>query len=55
VRKLIFVAPFAVVVHSLFVKGLILEGRPGLRYAWERFVAELFLSRELLFGSRRPT
>lgn len=48
VRKLIVVAPFAVLVHTLFVKGLILDGRAGLRYAWERFVAELILSRELL-------
>jgi glycosyltransferase involved in cell wall biosynthesis len=51
VRKLIVVAPFAVLVHTLVVKGLILDGVPGLRYAWERFVAELILSRELL---RRP-
>jgi glycosyltransferase involved in cell wall biosynthesis len=48
VRKLIFVAPVAVLVHTLFVKGLILDGLPGWRYAWERFVAELILSRELL-------
>jgi glycosyltransferase involved in cell wall biosynthesis len=47
-RKLVVVAPFAVVVHALFVKGLILDGRPGLMYAWERFVAELMLSHELL-------
>ena len=52
VRKLIVVAPFAVVVHTLFVKGLILDGVAGLRYAWERFVAELMLSRELLRPSR---
>jgi glycosyltransferase involved in cell wall biosynthesis len=48
VRKLIVVAPFAVIVHSLFVKGLLLDGIAGLRYTWERFVAELILSRELL-------
>jgi glycosyltransferase involved in cell wall biosynthesis len=48
IRKLIVVAPFAVLVHTLFVKGLILDGVPGLRYTWERFVAELILSRELL-------
>ncbi len=48
VRKLIVVAPFAVVFHTLFVKGLILDGLPGLRYTWERFVAELILSREML-------
>lgn len=48
VRKLIVVAPFAVLVHTLFVKRLIFDGRPGLRYVWERFVAELILSRELI-------
>jgi glycosyltransferase involved in cell wall biosynthesis len=48
VRKLVVVAPFAVLVHTLFVKGLILDGVAGLRYTWERFVAELILSREML-------
>jgi glycosyltransferase involved in cell wall biosynthesis len=48
VRKLIVIAPFAVVFHTLFVKGVILDGFAGLRYTWERFVAELMLSRELL-------
>ena len=48
IRKLVVVAPFAVVAHTLFVKGLILDGAAGLRYTWERFVAELILSRELL-------
>lgn len=48
IRKLIVVAPLAVLFQTLFVKGLILDGLPGLRYAWERFVAELILSRELL-------
>jgi len=48
IRKLRVVAPFAVVIHALFVKGLILDGLPGLRYAYERFVAELILSRELM-------
>ncbi len=51
VRRLVVVAPFAVVVHALFAKGLILDGRAGLRYAWERFVAEWMLSRELLRGA----
>lgn len=48
IRKLIVVAPFAVLVHTLFVKRLILDGWPGLVYAFERFVAEVMLSRELL-------
>lgn len=52
VRKLRVIAPFAVVVHSLFVKGLILDGIPGLRYTWERFVAEVILSIELMKPAR---
>ena len=48
VRRLIVVAPLAVLFHTLFVRGLILDGFAGLRYTWERFVAELILSRELL-------
>lgn len=53
VRKLIVVAPFAVLVQTLFVKGLILDGVAGWRYAWERFIAELILSRELLRSLRK--
>jgi glycosyltransferase involved in cell wall biosynthesis len=48
IRKLIVIAPVAVLFHTLFVKGLILDGLPGLRYVWERFVAELILSRALM-------
>jgi glycosyltransferase involved in cell wall biosynthesis len=51
VRRLLVVAPAAVVIHALLFRGLLLDGRPGLRYAWERFVAEALLSWELL---RRP-
>ncbi|HVE71693.1 MAG TPA: glycosyltransferase family 2 protein [Thermoanaerobaculia bacterium] len=50
VRKLIVIAPLAVLLHTLFAKALILDGLPGLRYTWERFTAELMLSRELLRG-----
>jgi hypothetical protein len=53
IRKLILIAPFAVLVQTLILKGLILDGAAGLRYAWERFVAELILSRELLRTRRR--
>jgi glycosyltransferase involved in cell wall biosynthesis len=52
IRKMVIVAPFAVVFHALFVKRLIFDGWPGLAYTWERFVAELMLSRELLTPSR---
>ena len=46
-RKLRVVAPFAVVFQTLVMQRLIFDGRAGLRYAWERFVAEIILSREL--------
>ena len=54
VRKLRVVAPFAVLVQTLFVKGLILDGVAGLHYVLERVVAELILSRELFRSSDRP-
>ena len=34
IRRLVVVAPFAVLVHTLFVKRLILDGWPGLVYTW---------------------
>lgn len=46
-RRLRVVAPVAVLVHTLLIRGTILDGRAGLRYARERFLAELLLSREL--------
>lgn len=48
VRKARVVAPFAVVAHCLLVRGLILDGRAGLVYAFQRFLAEAFLSLNLL-------
>jgi glycosyltransferase involved in cell wall biosynthesis len=48
IRKLRVLAPFAVAAHTLFLHRAILDGRAGLRYAFERVVAELILSRELL-------
>lgn len=52
IRKLIVVAPFAIVLQTLFAKGVIFDGWSGLRYTWERFVAEVMLSWELLKPSR---
>ena len=46
-RRLRVVAPLAVLIHTLVIKGAILDGRAGLHYARERFLAELLLSREL--------
>lgn len=51
-RKLRIVAPLVVVPYTLFAKGLILDGRAGLHYAMERFIAEAILSWELMFGRR---
>ena len=52
IRKLRVVAPFAVALHTLFVRRAILDGRAGWRYALERVLAELILSRELLRPER---
>jgi glycosyltransferase involved in cell wall biosynthesis len=48
IRRLRIVAPFAVVLQTLFLKGLILDGWPGIVYTWERFLAECILSWELM-------
>jgi glycosyltransferase involved in cell wall biosynthesis len=50
VRRLRVVAPFVVIPYLLFAKGLVLDGRAGLRYVLERFIAEAMLSRELFRG-----
>lgn len=47
IRRLRVVAPFAVFVDTLFRKGLFLDGRAGLRYVFERTLAEIILSIEL--------
>ena len=47
IRKLRIVAPLATLFYVLFAKRAILDGRPGLRYAIERFLAEAALSVEL--------
>jgi glycosyltransferase involved in cell wall biosynthesis len=52
IRKLRIVAPFATLLYTLLGKRAILDGRAGLRYAAERFLAEAVLSIEL-FRSRR--
>jgi glycosyltransferase involved in cell wall biosynthesis len=52
-RKLRLVAPFAVLVHTLFVRRALLDGWPGWIYAGERFAAEVILSLELFRSSRR--
>ncbi len=49
-RKLIFIAPLAVFIYCLFVRGLILDGWNGLIYSGQRFLAEILLSFNLLNG-----
>lgn len=47
-RRLKFVAPFAVLVYCLFVRGLVLDGWRGVFYSFQRMVAELWLSVHLI-------
>ncbi len=44
IRRLRVIAPFAIFLYCLFVKGAILDGRAGLYYAFQRLLSELFLS-----------
>jgi len=47
-RKARVVAPFAVFLYCMFVKGAILDGRIGLYYACQRAFSELLLSLYLI-------
>jgi hypothetical protein len=44
IRTMYFIAPFAVPLYCLFVRGIIFNGLPGLHYASQRMFAELLLS-----------
>jgi hypothetical protein len=44
IRRLRVVAPFAIFVYCLFIKGAILDGRAGVYYAFQRLLSELLLS-----------
>ena len=58
IRRLIVVAPLAILVYCLFVKGNVLDGRAGFAYALQRSIAETILSVHLLraiLGHRRST
>jgi glycosyltransferase involved in cell wall biosynthesis len=44
IRRLRIVAPFAMLIYCLVFRGLILDGRAGFSYAFQRMLAELLLS-----------
>ena len=48
IRKWMVVAPALVLFYCLFIKRGLLDGLPGIYYAFQRTVAELMLSVELL-------
>ncbi len=50
IRRLRVIAPILIVPYTLFFRGLILDGSAGLIYTFERLVAELVLSKQLIFG-----
>lgn len=47
-RRMPLIAPPLVFLHTLFVKGVIRDGRAGIYYALERLAAELILSMILI-------
>lgn len=48
IRLLIWVAPLLVFPYTLIVKGLLLDGRHGLFYAFQRLLFEIIVALELL-------
>jgi glycosyltransferase involved in cell wall biosynthesis len=53
IRKLRVVAPVLVPLWLLFGRGLIFEGRRGLHYVRQRWIAETMIARELQAGRRK--
>src|SRR5213078_4262886 len=48
IRRLRVIAPLAVVFYCLIVRGVVLDGWAGFYYAFQRMLAELFLSLYLI-------
>lgn len=48
VRRLRIIAPLAMLLYCLFVRGAILEGRAGALYSVQRMIAELILTLRLI-------
>ena len=59
IRRLVCIAPWAAPLFALFGKGVVLDGGPGLKYAWERAQAEYLIAvallREMLINRKRRT
>lgn len=54
-RRMIWCAPLLVLVYTLFLKGLILDGWPGCFYVFQRMLAETLLSLRLLEQKWMPS
>lgn len=54
-RRRLWIAPWAVFLWCLFGKGLILQGRAGLAYAYQRLTAETMLALYLLETGREAS
>lgn len=55
IRRTRVLGPPATLLYTLFAKGVILDGVPGLYYAFQRATAEAILSLELLERDLRKT
>jgi glycosyltransferase involved in cell wall biosynthesis len=51
-RKLRVIAPLIVTAYVLIAQKTLFDGPKGWRYAWERFIAEVTLARELWRSAR---
>ena len=51
IRRVVVIAPWLVPFYTLFVRGVILDGMAGWRYAMQRAYAETLIARALLRAS----
>jgi hypothetical protein len=54
VRRLIFIAPWLVPLYTLIARGGMLDGWPGVAYAYQRAIAELAIAAQLIDQYSRP-
>ena len=54
VRLTVVLAPVLVPLHTLFLKGCILDGPAGWHYALQRLLAETMIALEIIDRRLRP-
>lgn len=50
--RALYLGPLLVIPYTLFIRGVILDGKAGLKYTWQRLLAEMYLVLALMKNSK---